>query len=505
MSVAGKKIIGDTECPKCKEMGRDKTGNHLILFEDDAGAKWGSCNRCGYYEADEAVLASVPTHTKVELTPEQLKEVLDDIKDCPIQALTTRKVNRDVAERFQVRVGLSYKDGTTVTSHFYPKEKNGVITAYKVRSLDPKGFYAAGNGSGCDFFGMTQASRSDVFKHTLYVFEDELSAMSGYQVLRANSKPEWAKFHPACVSLPDGTKVAARTFAQNASFINLFKEIVVCMDNDEAGNGAASLIRKLHPSAKIVRLPMKDANDLLMAGRDRDLYSALRFEAKIETPDYAVGIAESLDEALKKPEWGLSYPWEGFTKLTYGIRPGELIAIGAGTSIGKSLIAHELAAHLAMVEGQRIGMFMLEETVGNTIKNVAGKLAKIPFHRPDVEYDPKVLRDAAMQLDGKVFLWHNFGQNNWDNIKQCIRYWVVTEGCKHIVLDNITTMVSHLSTTEINAEIGRISTELTGMCHELGFTCFIFSHLNAPSGGKTHEEGAEVKEAQFTGSRMLMR
>ena len=38
------RIIGDEPCPKCREKGRDKSGNHLIVFED--GGK--HCNRCGF-------------------------------------------------------------------------------------------------------------------------------------------------------------------------------------------------------------------------------------------------------------------------------------------------------------------------------------------------------------------------------------------------------------------------------------------------------------------------
>ena len=33
----------------------------------------------------------------------------------------------------------------------------------------------------------------------------------------------------------------------------------------------------------------------------------------------------------------------------------------------------------------------------------------------------------------------------------------------------------------------------------------VFCHLKAPVTGKTHEEGGEVRSAQFTGSRSMMR
>ena len=122
--------------------------------------------------------------------------------------------------------------------------------------------------------------------------------------------------------------------------------------------------------------------------------------------------------ALKKPEWGLSFPWEGLTELTFGLRYGEVIAIGGGVGGGKTLLAHELSAHLINVHKEKVGAFMLEETVGNTIKNIAGKSANIPFHRPDVEFDPELLKSEALKYDGHLFLYRNFGQNDWEDIKR---------------------------------------------------------------------------------------
>jgi twinkle protein len=73
------------------------------------------------------------------------------------------------------------------------------------------------------------------------------------------------------------------------------------------------------------------------------------------------------------------------------------------------------------------------------------------------------------------------------------------------MLDNMTTLTNHLSPSEQNTEIARIATELAGMADELGIRIFVFSHLNPPGGKLSHEEGAEVKEHQFTGSRALQR
>lgn len=515
MKVYGnKRIIGDSPCPICTAAGRDRTGNHLQHWENvETGEQWVYCGRDGHYEkiddGNRAEYESVRTEFR-ELTEDERRAALAEVEELPIMELKTRGIRRDVAERYGVRVGLSSTNREPI-SHFYPKEKDGEIMAYKVRILDPKNFYAVGSGSGCDFFGMTQARMGDVYSGKLFVFEDELSAMSGFQALVESSK---STYKPACVALPDGAKSASSAFARCRAFVESFQDIVVCMDNDEAGDDAVAKIRGMYPDIKVARIPkgvtkegkhIKDANDLIMEGRSLELNNCLRFNAAKESPAGSVTVAECLEDALKKPEWGLSYPWEGLTELTFGLRYGEVIAVGGGVGGGKTLLAHELSAHLINVHKEKVGAFMLEETVGNTIKNIAGKSANIPFHRPDVEFDPDLLKNEALKYDGHLFLYRNFGQNDWEDIKRCMRFWVVEHGVKFIFLDNITALVSHLSATEINTEVARIAVELAGLCNELNFTCFVFSHLNPPKTGAPHEEGGQVQEVQFTGSRGLMR
>lgn len=511
-----KELIGDSGCPKCMAQGKDVTQNHLQHWRNtETSEEWTFCNRCGHHEKitddNRSNMESI-RKVREELSAEQLKVVLDEALELPIKALTSRGVRMDVAERFGVRVGLSATDGETVISHFYPKKKEGELVAFKVRSLDPKYFYAVGNGSGCDFFGKDQAQKGDVYTRKLFIFEDELSAMSGYQALIDSSN---GTIRPACVSLPDGAGSITTVMSRERKWLDSFDEIVVCMDNDEAGETAATQARQLYPTkVKIARITkgktregkeIKDANDLLMEGRILELNNLLRFKAAKENPAGAVSIADCIEEALKKPEWGFLTPWDGFNKLTYGLRLGEIIAIGAGVSLGKTLLAHELAAHLVTKLDQKVGCFLLEETVGDSVRNIAGKVAEMPFHRPDYEYDPKTLYDTAMELDGKCHLYSNFGTNDWNDIKQVIRFWRVEHDVRWIFLDNITALAGHLTPSEANTEIAKVASELAGMCQELEITVFVFSHLNAPSSGDAHENGGIVKEVQFTGSRALMR
>lgn len=510
-----KKIIGDCACEECRSHGRDKTGNHMIIFNNEETEEtFGSCNRCGSYKVFDK--GNVPTpNEKKELSPEELQTVLDECLELPQGDLIRRLIPKTVAERFGCRIGLSQVDGQTPESYFFPRERGGDIVGYEVKLLDQKRFYFVGNVKESDFFGLSQASRGDIYNKKLFIFEDPLSCMSGFHVLTAYTTATNIK--PACVSLPFGSGSISSVMSRNRDFLNGFEEIVLCMDNDEAGEEALSRGRALYPHAKFARIPkgvfslhgndkeIKDANDMLMAGRGQELFNNLKFSAKRESPAGAVTIFDCLDDALKKAEWGIPWPWGGLNKMTFGLRWGEIIAIGGGVGGGKTLLAHELVAWLCLQHGINGGGFFLEEKVGMSVKNIAGKSASIPFHRPDVDYDDDVLREEALRYADKFFLYDNYGQNDWSDIKQCIRFWVVENGCKFIILDNITALVSHLTPSEINTEISKIASELAGMCQELNFTAFVLSHLNAPTSGAPHEEGGQVREVQFTGSRSLMR
>lgn len=497
------KILGDKECPSCMAKGRDSKGNHLILFENDKGEHFGKCNRCGHYEPPTG---NLQPNERRERTPEELAEDLREASELPIRALSSRSIVLAVAERFGVHVSLSETDGSTITEHLYPRTREGTVAAYNVRSLDPKAFYYRGSPrGGVDPFGWEQVNRNDVGRKRFFIAEDELSAMSIYQVLESRTRKDYAHIKPAVISWSSGVGSAARDIEFMRDFLKQFGEVIYVHDNDEAGEKSVEIVRSLLPNCKFVTTDLKDANDMLMANRSNDLFSVLVYQSKTKSPSCAIKASDALELALKPPEWGLSYPWEGLTNLTYGQRPGELRSWGGGTGIGKTLTAHKTVAHNIVEHKLRCGVALLEENNGDTLKNICGKVAGLPFHRPDIPFDRDRFMAAYDHIKDNLFMWSNRGQNDFDAVEEAFRFWAVVEGCRHFVLDNVTCLVSHLELTQQNTEISRIAMRLAGLADELGVMIDVYSHLNPPGGNKSHESGAEVKENQFTGSRALQR
>lgn len=440
--------------------------------------------------------------------PDELKARLEQINGFPFSGLDSRQIPQWVCEHYGVRVGLSVYHRDEIVEHYYPyTDAEGNIVRYNVRNLEPKAFYSIGPRSDAPF-GYNTLSVKDCSTMKLFIFEDELSAMSGYLVLKHFARDGFKHMHPACIGLTAGAGSIAHvlSFLEKQGDLDRFKEVIYVHDNDKAGFDSYKVGRAAYPKLRELTTQLKDANDMVMAGRWKELFRALVTDAKTRSPDGAATVYDAIEDALRPPSMGMSTPWPGLTELLFGMRWGELWTLAGGVGSGKTLVAHAIAAHTLREHKAKTSLFMLEERIGHTLRQQATQITGIPFHRPDIPFQGDQLKHVVdSQLADNVFLWRNNGENNWDNIAQCIRFFAVVEGVKFCVVDNVTAMTSMLAPTEQNTEISRIATEAAGLADELNITILLLSHLNAPTSGPSHEEGGEVKASQMTGSRALMR
>jgi twinkle protein len=498
--MSGKKIIGDAVCPGCRAEGRDSKGNHLILFEGEDGTRFAKCPKCGHYEKDTSTLT---LNAKKEWNQDELSRRLGEISAYPIKDLASRRIPDWVCEHFGVRVGLSTLDGKSIIEHYYPRFNAEMqLCRYNVRVCDPKAFYSIGpNGIP---FGANRLDDKGIRRTKLWIFEDELSTMSGFYVLKQFTEGEGKENTFACIGLPagSGTIVACLQWLIDTKRIERFEEIVYVHDNDKAGFESYQAGRALFAELRGTTTDLKDSNDMLMEGRNKELFKTLVRGARIRSPDGAATIMDAMREAEEVRAEGMTFPWPGLTDLVK-LRWGEISALGGGVGGGKTTLVHAIGAHFISQHKVATAFFMLEERISKTLHNVSVQLTGVKS--VGFEKDRQQQINETYNLDELMHLWKNKGANDWDNISQCIRYYASIHGVKLFFVDNITALTNTLTPSEINTEIARIATEGAGLADELDIHIMFLSHLNPPHSGPSHEEGGEVRPSQFTGGRGLMR
>jgi twinkle protein len=325
------------------------------------------------------------------------------------------------------------------------------------------------------------------------ITEGEIDALSLSQV----TGNKWA-----VVSIPNGAEGAHKSVANSLEWLETFDSVVFMFDNDEPGRKAAekcSLMLSVG-KAKIATLPMKDANEMLMAGKGSELVSA-QWGAKPFRPDGVV-LGEDLWELVSEEDdtETFPYPWGGMNAKTYGIRLGELVVLTSGTGIGKSSICREIAHHL-ITNDKKVGYLALEESVKQTAKGIIGIELNVPLHIHGKEVPMDKLHDAfqATMGTGNCILYDHFGSTDTDHLIGKIRFMVHGMGAKYIFLDHISIMVSGDESGDERRRIDALMTKLATLTKELNIALIIVSHLKRPP-GTAHEDGGQISLAHLRGS-----
>lgn len=309
------------------------------------------------------------------------------------------------------------------------------------------------------------------------------------------------------VSVPNGAAGAKKAIERRLAWLDKFAEVVLMFDNDQAGRDAVAECAPLFPPGrcKVARLPLKDANDMLQAGRGDEVITAI-WEAKTYRPDAIVTLSDLRQRILTPPQTGLPWFHSGLTKLTYGRRFGEVYGWGAGSGIGKTdVFAEQIKTDLTDL-GLATGIFSFEQNPAETAKRVAGKLAGKRFHIPgDVGGWQQAELEATLdtlEQSGKLFLYDSFGAMDWNVVRGGIRFLAHSEGVKVFYIDNITSLAA--GEDDEQAFLKKLMAEMASLAQELGVIINYVSHLTTPKDGPPHEAGGRVHGNQFRGSRVIM-
>mgnify|MGYP003640714222 FL=1 len=424
-------------------------------------------------------------------------EVKDYLKQSNYAEIVDRNIKEPTCKRYGVTVKMDSVG--TITNHYYPyHDKQGAKIATKTRYTKLKEFSLQGNTKVSGLFGEHLFSKNKY----IIITEGELDCLSAYQMFKTD------RYETPVVSIKNGITSAVKDIKGSLDWLEKFDNVIINFDNDEQGRvGALKVAELFSPGkCKILHLPegYKDASDCLQKNKIQ-IYTKAFWDAKLYAPDGIIN-ANILFDDITKPNLKsfVQYPFEGMNKITYGIRPSELITFTAGSGLGKTQVMREVVHHIIKSTEDNIGLLMLEETPVITSKGLMSIEANQRLHLPDVHVSKEEMKtyfDATVGT-GRVFMFDHFGSNSIDNIVSRVRYLAKGLDCKYIIIDHVSIIVSDQSHGDERRALDEIMTRLRTLVQETGVAMIVVSHLRRPE-GKGHEEGAATSLSQLRGSASI--
>lgn len=381
--------------------------------------------------------------------------------------LPDRKISKATAEKYRI--------WREAGKDFFANFHDGKHCGTKWRDLEDKR-KQSWTGEQHELFGQHLFPAGCAKQIT--ITEGEYDAPSAYEMMGSR----WP-----VVSVINGTGSAYQDCKRNFEYLNSFEHVVLSFDNDEPGVAAAKQVATLPwPAGKlrIMRHKLhKDANDYKLAN-DGAKYVQEWWDAPKYMPDGLKIGTDLWDEISNRPQhFQVDYPFEGLNRLTYGIRLSEMVVFTAETGIGKTSILKEIEYSLLMnpevkEKGYGVGFIHLEEPNYDTALGLMSIHANKPFHLPDTERTVDELRVAydAVINSTRVVIWDHFGSNSVDAVLDKIRHMSAL-GCKYIVLDHLSIVVSDQSGDE-RKQLDEIATKAKTLCMELNMALICVIHQN---------------------------
>lgn len=440
---------------------------------------YGRCHKCegGYPSRKETfgwAKEKYPTGGNMavaEFTPKRIEAPTDG------RYLAMRGITASTMEDFKV---LTYEDRQ---EYVYP---SGGI---KVRRLDEKAFYAKAGFKGDELFGMNLFTAGCSKRVT--ITEGELDALSVAQMLKGS-------YINPVVSLPSATP-SKKLWDNCHDWLNSFSEIVLSVDNDEAGNAVADKIAKMFPN-KVYRVDhskFKDANDFLKAGGGAEFKSAW-WNAKKYTPENVLNTSEQfLSLYHDTPEH--QYVPTGIQALDdkiLGLMQGHFTVIKAQTGIGKTEVMRFLEFNL-LQRKVPIAAWHLEETKLRSLLGLVSYQLNDNLTRRDL-IDEKGAEERVVQAIKdltKDELFYQFylsdGQGADDLIDQ-IRFFSQAAGCKFVFFEPIQDVIAGSSEESKEQMLADLSIRLSKLAAELNVGIVTIAHTN---------ENGDTKYCKMIGQR----
>jgi len=507
-------LLGKYSCPECLSndnllvyVKHNETGDEYL----DGSCRTPSCK--SFWTEQELKDAGVLDENFV--APKTKPVVKTAITKAEYKALIARS-NHDTT----MKDGSLYRSIKPETAHFYghlferdssgeiirtyyPETKStfkgelNSLRGYKSRDL-PKAFGRHNIGivgTSNDLSGSHKFTSGGKWLLIVAGEECKLAAaqmLRDYQVQRKQEDYD----RIAVVGIHCGEGSLSKVCANSYDFIDSFEEVILCMDNDEAGRKAVQEAIKVLPEnkVKVMVTSLKDCSEMLQTGKQKQFISDF-YSAKPLTPD-EVKTSKQADDEIEEELGRCKIPLPPFMHrlqkhMAGGIPLGYMINLGAITGGGKTTIINEMIYYWLFNADVKIGILSLELTAGQyqttlLSRHIGFKLALIEdpkeavafVKQPHIIEKRKELRENEYGEERYVLLDERSG--SLESVKNQILKLIKKYDCKLIVIDPVNDLFESCSLEQQTGFIKFLKTVIKD-----GVSIFNVCHLTK---GKTQTD-----------------
>lgn len=479
-------------------------------------------------------------HKEMEISN---KETVEDVLSYPFADVEDRGIRKETCKRYGIRAGLSERDGDTVEAYYFPSfNSKGKIVGFMKQDItkgkEEKGHWSAIGSVSINnkLFGQDVAEGLNRKKGNLIITEGQWDAVSVYQSIVGSVKnTKYEGMEPFVVSIPLGTANAVEAILHNEDFVKQYSSLTIYFDDDYCtpkekqrgilkGHEAREAVANALVGSGISLFTVspddgfKDASDYMQAGKSEELAKLVQFYKRPYSAEKIVHASEiSLEELLEpRPEGIYVNQFPKLMDKIHGFRTRELTVLTAPSNAGKSTVLSFFAN--AFVEaGEKVGMIYLEETNKETLQRIVASKLKVNY----LKFKDKPLECASLQdiekaynevieNDSLVMLGH-FGSMPVTELMNKIKHMHLVEGCKYILLDHLSMVISGLETDNERKQLDLVMTELAAFCAANEVSVIAVSHINrsgadqfkAPKGQEDQPYWVRVTKESMRGSSSL--
>lgn len=341
--------------------------------------------------------------------------------------------------------------------------------------------------------------------------EDKLAAaqmLRDYQIQRKQEDYD----RIAVVGIHCGEGSLAKVCANSYDFLDTFEEIILCMDNDEAGRKSVQEAIKVLPEnkVKVMTTSLKDCSEMLQQGKQKqfisDFYSAKPLietgiksasEASLGIEEYLLAEKITLPPHLHRVQDAL----RGGLKST-----GSIVNIIGNTSVGKTFFSDVLVHHFIFNSPLKPTILSIERTAAELTLDLysyhlgqnltwfeEGADALEYLHREDVK---DLCNNMLVDEFGEPRFWIiDDREGTIDVLKKQIERAVKQNSSKLIVLDVLTDVIRSLPLDEQESFL-----QYQKQMKKEGIVFVNILHTRKPSNEKGEQGFKRVNEYDILGS-----